>query len=87
MKKDRTGGKRENWLLIKKRDAYAGDGDEPTETFDTSIKTGRTMKQIETGEDSAADVRREEEIASTASFLSRTEAASEAAWPSSHRPA
>jgi len=53
MKKDRTGGKRENWLLIKKRDAYAGDGEEPTEEYDTSVKTGRTMDQIETGADSA----------------------------------
>ncbi|MGH6735411.1 MAG: DNA polymerase ligase N-terminal domain-containing protein [Methyloceanibacter sp.] len=53
MKKDRTGGKRENWLLIKKRDAYAGDGNEPTEKYDTSVKTGRTMAEIETGEDSA----------------------------------
>ena len=31
MKKDRTGGKRENWLLIKKRDEAAGEGVEPTE--------------------------------------------------------
>jgi len=53
MKKDRTGGKRENWLLIKKRDAYAGDGEEPTEEYDTSVKTGRTMDEIETGADSA----------------------------------
>ncbi len=53
MKKDRTGGKRENWLLIKKRDEYAGDGEEPTEEFDTSVKTGRTMNQIETSADSA----------------------------------
>jgi len=53
MKKDRTGGRRENWLLIKKRDAYAGDGEEPTEEYDTSVKTGRTMNQIETGADSA----------------------------------
>ncbi len=53
MKKDRTGGKRENWLLIKKRDAYAGDGEEPTEDFDMSVKTGRTMDQIETDADSA----------------------------------
>jgi bifunctional non-homologous end joining protein LigD len=53
MKKDRTGGKRENWLLIKKRDAYAGDGNEPTEKHLTSAKTGRTMEQIETGADSA----------------------------------
>jgi len=53
MKKDRTGGKRENWLLIKKRDEFAGDGEEPTEEYDTSVKTGRTMNQIETGADSA----------------------------------
>ena len=50
MKKDRTGGKRENWLLIKKRDDYAGDGDEPTETYDTSVKSGRNMDQILTGD-------------------------------------
>jgi bifunctional non-homologous end joining protein LigD len=41
---------RQNWLLIKKRDEYAGDGDEPTETYDTSAKSGRTMQEIETGE-------------------------------------
>ena len=41
---------RENWLLIKKRDDYAGDGNEPTETFDTSVKSGRTMDQILTGD-------------------------------------
>jgi bifunctional non-homologous end joining protein LigD len=50
MKKDRTGGKRENWLLIKKRDDYARDGDEPTQEFDTSVKSGRTMDQILTGD-------------------------------------
>jgi bifunctional non-homologous end joining protein LigD len=50
MKKDRTGGKRENWLLIKKRDDYAGDGNEPTQDFDTSVKSGRTMDQILTGD-------------------------------------
>ena len=37
---------RQNWLLIKKRDDYAGEGDEPTEQYDTSVKTGRTMDQI-----------------------------------------
>jgi bifunctional non-homologous end joining protein LigD len=44
---------RQNWLLIKKRDAYAGDGDEPTQEFDTSVKTGRTMDEIQSGADSA----------------------------------
>ena len=53
MKKDRTGGKRENWLLIKKRDDAAGEGVEPTLTEMTSVKSGRTMDQIETGADSA----------------------------------
>jgi bifunctional non-homologous end joining protein LigD len=41
---------RQNWLLIKKRDDYAGDGAEPTQEFDTSVKTGRTMEQIEHGD-------------------------------------
>ena len=41
---------RENWLLIKKRDDYAGDGDEPTQTYDTSVKSGLTMPEIETGD-------------------------------------
>src|SRR6478609_11224460 len=41
---------RQNWLLIKKRDEYSGDGDEPTLTFETSAKSGRTMDQIEHGE-------------------------------------
>ena len=50
MKKDRTGGKRENWLLIKKRDDYARDGDEPTQDYDTSVKSGRSMDEIETGD-------------------------------------
>jgi bifunctional non-homologous end joining protein LigD len=50
MKKDRTGGKRENWLLIKKHDDYAGDGSEPTQDFDTSVKSGRSMDQILTGD-------------------------------------
>jgi bifunctional non-homologous end joining protein LigD len=50
MKKDRTRGKRENWLLIKKRDDYSGEGSEPTEDFDTSVKSGRTMDQILTGD-------------------------------------
>jgi bifunctional non-homologous end joining protein LigD len=41
---------RENWLLIKKRDEYAGEGNEPTEAFDTSVKSGRSMQEIETGD-------------------------------------
>src|SRR6476619_4335842 len=41
---------RQNWLLIKKRDEYAGDGEERTLTDDTSVKSGRTMDQIETSD-------------------------------------
>ena len=41
---------RQNWLLIKKRDDYAGDGDEPTESYDTSARSGRTMEQIRSGD-------------------------------------
>ena len=41
---------KQNWLLIKKRDEYASDGDEPTLTYDTSVASGRTMDQIEHGE-------------------------------------
>jgi bifunctional non-homologous end joining protein LigD len=41
---------RQNWLLIKKRDDYARDGDEPTETYDTSARSGRTMEQIRSGD-------------------------------------
>jgi bifunctional non-homologous end joining protein LigD len=41
---------RQNWLLIKKRDDYAGEGKEPTEEFDTSVKSGRTMDQILNGD-------------------------------------
>jgi bifunctional non-homologous end joining protein LigD len=48
--KPRKGEKRENWLLIKKRDDYAHYGDEPTEKFETSVKSGRTMDQIEHGD-------------------------------------
>jgi bifunctional non-homologous end joining protein LigD len=44
---------RQNWLLIKKRDEYAGDGNEPTQDYDTSVVSGRSMDQIETGADSA----------------------------------
>src|SRR6185295_11817569 len=41
---------KQNWLLIKKRDEYAGDGDEPTLTYDASVASGRTMDQIEHGD-------------------------------------
>jgi bifunctional non-homologous end joining protein LigD len=50
MKGRTNDGKRENWLLIKKRDDYAHDGDEPTQTYDTSVVSGRDMPGIEAGD-------------------------------------
>ncbi|MBW0149918.1 MAG: DNA ligase D [Phenylobacterium sp.] len=49
MKRDRTGGKRENWLLIKHRDEAAVDGDDLLKTADTSIASGRAMDAIAAG--------------------------------------
>ena len=48
--KPKTGEADKNWLLLKEKDAYAkSDG----ETFEpaTSVRTGRTMEEIEKGED------------------------------------
>jgi len=48
-----------DWLLIKKKDEAA----DPTfaiETFDTSVKTGRTKEEIEQGKDAVWSSRREE---------------------------
>jgi bifunctional non-homologous end joining protein LigD len=40
-------GDRENWLLIKERDEYAGhDPDELVDAYTTSVATSRTMEQI-----------------------------------------
>jgi bifunctional non-homologous end joining protein LigD len=50
MKPRKEDRRRQNWLMIKKRDEYAGEGNEPTQDFDTSVKSGRTMDQIEHGE-------------------------------------
>jgi len=50
MKKDRTGGKRENWLLIKHRDEGAvEDGDTLLDEADTSVASGREMAAIAAG--------------------------------------
>jgi bifunctional non-homologous end joining protein LigD len=50
MKRDKFGGKRANWLLIKHRDKFAleGKGDAILEK-DHSVASGRTMKAIEAG--------------------------------------
>jgi len=43
--------KAENWLLIKERDEYAEEGGVPvTERYLTSVRTGRTMDEIATGD-------------------------------------
>ncbi len=47
--KPKTGDAKSNWLLIKERDGYTKDGDGISD-FDTSIRTGRTMAEIEKGE-------------------------------------
>ena len=50
MKRSRTGGKRNNWLLIKHRDEFArpGDGDSIL-ADDRSVASGRTMAEIAAG--------------------------------------
>ncbi|MEX2496679.1 MAG: DNA ligase D [Woeseia sp.] len=53
--KRKNSKERENWLLIKERDDYAGhDPEELTRAYDTSIATARTMEQI-AGEEDAAE--------------------------------
>jgi bifunctional non-homologous end joining protein LigD len=48
MKGDRYGGKRTNWLLIKHRDEYAGEGEDILKE-DKSVASGRAMDQIAAG--------------------------------------
>lgn len=54
MERDRTGGGRTNWLLIKHRDPYAhsGDGDAILKQ-DRSVASGRTMAEIAAGKGKA----------------------------------
>lgn len=50
MKRDRDGGKRTNWLLIKHRDEHASEGaGEKVLASDTSIASGRSMAAIAAG--------------------------------------
>jgi bifunctional non-homologous end joining protein LigD len=50
MKHDRSGGKRNNWLLIKHRDLYVRDGDGAAVLAeDRSVASGRTMAAIAAG--------------------------------------
>lgn len=54
MKKDRRGGKRSNWLLIKHRDADAREGDGDALLKDpTSVASGRTLEAIAEGKGKA----------------------------------
>ncbi|SBW11190.1 DNA ligase D [uncultured Eubacteriales bacterium] len=48
--KGKGGDGGENWLLLKEKDGYANTGNGISE-FNTSIRTGRTMVEIENGED------------------------------------
>ena len=48
--KGKAGEKQENWLLLKEKDEYTKTADGISE-FTTSIRTGRTMTDIEEGED------------------------------------
>jgi bifunctional non-homologous end joining protein LigD len=47
--KGKEGETKENWLLIKEKDAYAGEDDGISE-YTTSVRTGRTVSEIEAGE-------------------------------------
>lgn len=50
----RTSGKRENWLLIKERDSFAGrSADALVNRHRTSVTTGRAMRAIAAGSDPA----------------------------------
>ncbi|MBA4012511.1 MAG: DNA ligase D [Phenylobacterium sp.] len=51
MKRDRNGGERNNWLLIKHRDQFAREGDDDAllTDNDTSVASGREMAQITAG--------------------------------------
>jgi bifunctional non-homologous end joining protein LigD len=50
MKRDRNGGKRTNWLLIKHRDEFAReDSDNGPSDDDRSVASGRTMAEIASG--------------------------------------
>ncbi|HEY3653689.1 MAG TPA: non-homologous end-joining DNA ligase [Steroidobacteraceae bacterium] len=50
LKNDRSGGKRNNWLLIKHRDEFAKPGDaQALLALDRSVASGRSMSQIGTG--------------------------------------
>jgi bifunctional non-homologous end joining protein LigD len=47
--RERNRGNRNNWLLIKHRDAYAHDSGDPVTEEDRSVASGRTMEDIAAG--------------------------------------
>jgi bifunctional non-homologous end joining protein LigD len=54
MRRDRDGGKRTNWLLIKHRDEFAREGEgESILDQDQSVASGRSMEQIAAGKGKA----------------------------------
>ncbi|WP_297506938.1 DNA ligase D [uncultured Caulobacter sp.] len=68
--------KRENWLLIKHRDAYAIEGDDGfLDETASSIASGRTMEQIAAGEGQ-----------SPTPFMTKAGPASDAVWNSDRSP-
>ena len=72
MKRDRNGGKRTNWLLIKHRDAFAReDSDEPSDD-DRSVASERTMTEISSGKGAKP----------TPFMLKRGKVAADAVWNS-----
>jgi bifunctional non-homologous end joining protein LigD len=72
MKHDRTGGKRNNWLLIKHRDDDARDGDgDAILAEDRSVASGRPMARIAEGKGAAPRP-----------FMLATKGAADAVWDS-----
>jgi bifunctional non-homologous end joining protein LigD len=75
MKGDKFGGKRNNWLLIKHKDAYTRDGDAVLKQ-DRSAASGRTMQQIADGKGNAPKP----------FMLARGRTAADAVWHSNKDP-
>lgn len=55
MRGDKFRGKRNNWLLIKHRDAFAGSGKDAALEKDASVASGRTMAAIAAGKGRAPE--------------------------------
>jgi hypothetical protein len=55
LRRFRKEGDKHQWLLIKMRDDHADARRNPTSTENKSVKTGRTMKEIEADEKEKSD--------------------------------